>query len=285
MVIGAEMGEHARMSNPLLELREVAGSPAGFVAAAGEVFARFGAQTQDSGNVSYGVRVARERFFVKTTDPDASVYLPHADRVVLLRNAVALNTGFTHPLMPRLLNVIESEAGPMLVYQWVDGELLRAVPGDSDSAHERFRRLPVREIKSALDGLLGLHRLLADEGYVAVDFYDGCLLYDFAEHALHVVDLDHYHHGPFTNEMGRMFGSSRFMAPEEFELGAQIDERTTVFNLGRAVAIFLGDGSLDAGAFRGSPAQFEFVLQACQPDPAARHQSLSAAVEAWLSTR
>ena len=33
--------------------------------------------------------------------------------------------------------------------------------------------------------------------------------------------------------MGRMFGSTRFMAPEELELGAVIDERTTVYTLAR----------------------------------------------------
>ncbi len=33
--------------------------------------------------------------------------------------------------------------------------------------------------------------------------------------------------------MGRMFGSTRFMASEEFELGALIDEQTNVFVMGR----------------------------------------------------
>jgi len=63
-------------------------------------------------------------------------------------------------------------------------------------------------------------------GWIPVDFYDGCLICDFDRQALHVTD--HYYSGPFTNEMGRMFGSGRFTAPEEYELGAQIDERTTV---------------------------------------------------------
>jgi serine/threonine-protein kinase len=132
----------------------------------------------------------------------------------------------------------------MLVYEWVDGELLRAAEDDADSAHARFRRLPVAERLRMLDGLYDLHASLAGLGYVAADFYDGCLIYDFADKALHVVDLDHYQQGPFTNEMGRLFGSSRFMAPEEFELGAQIDERTTVFNLGRAAAVFLAGSAL-----------------------------------------
>ena len=62
-----------------------------------------------------------------------------------------------------------------------------------------------------------LHYELAQTGWIAGDFYDGCLIYDFARQDIHVIDLDGYREGPFINEMGRMFGSSRFMAPEEFE--------------------------------------------------------------------
>jgi serine/threonine protein kinase, bacterial len=43
--------------------------------------------------------------------------------------------------------------------------------------------------------------------------------------------------------MGRLWGSSRFMSPEEFGLGAKIDERTNVFNMG-AIAFGLLGGEL-----------------------------------------
>ena len=54
-----------------------------------------------------------------------------------------------------------------------------------------------------------------------------------------MVDLDSYRDPPFANDMGRMFGSDRFMAAEEYELGARIDERTTVFTMGRTVGVLL----------------------------------------------
>jgi len=46
------------------------------------------------------------------------------------------------------------------------------------------------------------------------------------------------------------------MAPEEFELGALIDERTNVFVMGRTALVFLSDGTLNAEAFRGTRAPF-----------------------------
>jgi serine/threonine-protein kinase len=140
----------------------------------------------------------------------------------------------TDPALPELLRVIEAADGPLLVYAWVDGELLhRSAAGGS--AFARFRALEPSEQISALDAVFRLHVRLAGRGWIASDFYDGCLIYDFGARRIHVVDLDNYRDAPFTNEMGRMFGSTRFMAPEEHERGARIDEQTTVFAMGRAI--------------------------------------------------
>ena len=238
----------------------------------GEVFATF--ETQDSGNVSYGVRIGERRYFVKTPgrvdDPE------HATRVTWLRNAVKIATSCAHGALSVLDHMIESETGPLLVYDWFDGELL-GVPSvrrdDPASSFARFRALPAPAIATALTTIYGLHVELARAGWIAADFYDGCLMYDFASQELRVIDLDHYSRGPFTNTMGRMFGSTRFMAPEEFQLGARIDERTTVFNLGRAAFVFLGE--------RGTAPQRAAASRACSPDPAARFATVEDFLTAW----
>ncbi len=98
-------------------------------------------------------------------------------------------------------------------------------------------------------------------------------------------DLNTYRRGSLTNEMGRMFGSTRFMAPEEFELGATIDERTTVFTMGRTAAVLLSDGSLDHGPFRGSEAQWEALLTACSAGPDDRLATVAALNAAWQGQR
>ena len=167
----------------------------------------------------------------------------------------------------------------MLVYAWAEGELLH------HNALDRFRALPVHEILPCSMPWYALHARLAQAGWVAVDFYDGCLIYDFRRQDLTVVDLDTYHRGPLTNEMGRMFGPTRFMAPEEFELGATIDERTTVFTMGRTAAVLLSDGSLDHGPFRGSEAQWEVMLTACSAGPNDRFATVAALNAAWQGQR
>jgi serine/threonine-protein kinase len=276
---------HQLLSRPAIDQ-----PPDQFLRTAGLVFAEFGARTQDSGNWSYGVQVGAERYFVMTAGDPAGrrSSLGHADRVALLRNAVRLHTSFQHPILPPLLHVIESPAGPLLVYAWADGELLgvpRERRGDPQSPYQRFRRLPAPAIWRCLDMIFDLHSQLEAAGWVAVDFYDGCLIYDFAAERLSVIDLDMYHTGPFENQRGRMFGSERFMAPEEFERGARIDERTTVFTMGRTALVFLAAGALDAHAFRGPRALFDVVASACRPDRAERFATVASFCQAWQAAR
>lgn len=257
-----------------------------YLAGFGTVFARIGAATQDSGNVSYGVEIRGGRYFVKTAGDrsDTKPLLPFARRVDLLRTAAEV-AAVAHPAVPRYYGTIESAAGPMLVYDWSDGEHLgtdRSVP---ESAFQRFRALPDAELLRALDQLYDLHARLTEAGWVVGDFYDGSLMYDFSRRQLTVMDLDSYRLGAYRNEMGRMFGSSRFMAPEEFELGATIDERTTAFAMGRTALVFLSDGTAGRTAFRGTDAQYEVLTRASAPAPADRYPTYRAFHHAWLTAR
>ncbi|MGH3498921.1 MAG: hypothetical protein ACRDP1_15785 [Nocardioidaceae bacterium] len=266
-----------------------------FVRRHATVIKTFDHHNQDSGNVSWLVDVGDQRLFVKTagaqgsSDHDGPVpYFDHAGRVGLIRNAVDLARSCSHHALPRLLNVIESPAGPALVYEAPPGDLVH-VPSasrrDPGSAYQRFAHLPAEELLGVLDVLIDLHVALAAVRWIAVDLYDGCLIVDFASGSLKVIDLDTYRRGPSLNDMGRMFGSSRFMAPEEFERGAVIDERTTVFTLGRLAWHFGTRLTEAAESFCGSPGVADVVRQACQDLPADRHRTVAALGQAWTSAR
>ena len=260
-------------AHPLRDIERINGPPGPYLKAIGTIFATFGAATQDSGNVSYGVQVGDERFFVKTTDPEAEVFGDHAARVALLYNAARLRQSCNHPTLPALHRIFETAHGPALVYDWVDGECLYGGRDNPQSAHWRFRRLPADAILAVLDAIYDLHVRLVRRGWIAVDFYDGCLMYDFERHVAHIVDLDNYHLGAFTNQMGRMFGSTRFMAPEEFERGELINERTTIFTMGRAAFVCLGD---DIGGALG-----EVVRRACRLERTERYSAMEEFYAAW----
>lgn len=270
----------------LLDRGHIDDTPAAFLRMIGNVFTVF--DQQDSGNLSYGVEVAGARWFVKTAgDPaDRRPFLDHAVRVGLLRNAARLAATCAHRALSPLRGIVESPAGPLLIYDWFSGELI-GVPSarrhDPECAYQRFLRLSAQAISSVLDTIYELHAELERAGWIQSDFYDGCLLYDFASGELRVMDLDSYRDAPFHNDMGRMFGSTRFMAPEEHQLGARIDRATTAFVLGRAGLVFLSDGTLDLPPFRGSPAQLAVLTRACATARELRFPSAADLLVAWRS--
>ena len=279
----------------LLSVNAIDEDPGGFVRRHGSVVAEFGHLTQDSGNVSWLVEVGGRRLFVKTAglvagvEPGAAVpYFDHEGRVGLLRNAIDLARSCRHPALPRLLNVIESPGGPALVYEAVQGELVgvpRDLRGDPTSAYQRFAHLPAEKLLGVFDVLIDLHVALTAEGWVACDLYDGCLIVDLETASISVIDLDTYRRGPSVNDMGRMFGATRFMAPEEFELGAVIDERTTTFTLGRLIWHFGTRLTEQADNFCGPPALACVVQQACLADRADRPASVATFAESWTAAR
>ncbi len=266
------------MRPPFPDTDTTESDPLTLLESSGCVFATFDHRTQDSGNVSYGAEIDGRRYFVKTAGrPDnTKPFFDHAERVASIRNAVHLAQSASHRTLPKIHQVIESPTGPMLVYDWVDGDLVR-------NCLDRVRDLPASEVTALLTDIYDLHRHLVSLGWIAVDFYDGAMIYDFDHHRVHAIDLDSYHEGPFTNQMGRMFGSTRFMAPEEFELGATIDERTTVFTMGRTAAVLMSDGSLDRDPFKGTDTQYDVILKACANHPNDRIQTVAELHTTWTA--
>lgn len=211
----------------------------------GRTFATFDARTQDSGHISYGVIDGQgRRWFVKTAGDDivSAGGATRTERIRALRHAAAIQSGLDHPALVPVEAVVEASDGIAVVYHWFAGELLRS-PAERrdhpDEAHSRFRALLAPELAAALDSVIDLHVLLERAGWIAGDFYDGCLMYDFDARVVKVIDLEAYHKGPYVNEVGRLPGSTRFMAPEEYTKGAMITASTTVYDLGRMLDIFL----------------------------------------------
>jgi len=247
---------------------------------------RFDERTQDSGNVSWLVDCEGQALFAKSAGRPTSV-TDHTARVELLNNAVRLARSCDHPALATLRNVIATGTGPLLVYDAAPGELVgvpTAERGEPTSPYQRFAHLPGPRMMVVFDVLIDLHVALAEQGWVAGDLYDGCLIVDAGDR-LTVVDLDTYHRGPFVNRRGRLFGSDRFMAPEEHTLDATIDQRTTVFTLGRLVTHFGTRLTEDLDSFVGSRACAAVLDRACEQDPAARFPTVADLAAAWTAGR
>ncbi|MBA8795788.1 serine/threonine-protein kinase [Friedmanniella endophytica] len=235
-------------------------------------FVRFANET--SGALAFGVEHAGRRWFVKGRGPGT----PSPTLAASLARAAALHAAVRHPVVVPLVGVLDGLDGPTLVYPWCDGEVLSPQAEGGPSALDRFRRLPVATVTAAVGDLLDAHRVIAAAGWIAGDLYDSCFLWDAAARRIRLIDLDEYRPGPFVLDSERLYGSSRYLAPEESVRGALIDQRSTVVTLGRTVQQLLASPD---GGWRGSTAQAAMAERACADAPEDRYPTVSALVAAW----
>ena len=81
--------------------------------------------------------------------------------------------------------------------------------------------------------------------------------------------------------MGRMWGSSRFQSPEEYQLGAVIDEITNVYTLGATAFALFGSYQRTKESWELSEKLFEVALKAVSNDRASRQQTIQHFIEEW----
>jgi hypothetical protein len=262
---------------PNLDAILAAADPRAYIAGLGEVIDVF--DDQGSGCVSYGVAIGGRRWFVKTALTD--------ETVAMLRRAWAFHQDVRHPAIVAPVTYAERGRCAAVCYPWHAGDVLnhgtasRHVRRDDPASPMfRFRAQPVATVERAIDAILDAHIAVAAAGYVAVDFYDGTMLYDPDTATMRLVDLDDYRRAPFTVGADGLSGSPRFFSPEETRPRATITEQTTVFTMGRTGRLLLDAGDREQ-AFRGTPAQLAVIARATRPDPTDRHPTVAAMVEAW----
>lgn len=248
-----------------------------FLAQVGQVFRAF--DDQDSGNLCFGVRKGEERFFVKFAGaPTVRAGCSPEEAVAALRASVPLYRDLAHENLIRLRDAHAVGGGYLAVFDWVDAVCMgKQYPQD----RARFFELPLSVRRGIWVDILRFLIHVHERGYVAVDFYDGSVLYDPAQGKTVLCDIDLFQKKPYCNPMGRLWGSSRFMSPEEFTLGAPIDERTNVYTAGAMGFALLG-GETDRGraAWQAEEALFSIAQRAVHPDRAARWPTLRAMLEA-----
>jgi len=244
---------------------------------------------QDSGCIAWGVHANSRRYLIKYAAYDSlDGRGRHAVRA--LRQAAGFHAVVSHPNIVPALDLVDLPEGVALVFPWVNGEVLSS-PEWPDrrtnpaSPYSRFVRLPVERKLAALDAVIDAHQAVTAAGYIAVDLYLGCVLYDFDDHHVSLIDFDHYHLGPYVLESDRQLGSRSLMPPEEFRRGALIDERATIYTIGKMALEFLGDRRQEHETWQGQPATHDVIRRATEPDPIDRYTSYGASAADWRANR
>ena len=131
------------------------------------------------------------------------------------------------------------------------------------------------------DDILSFHAEVIDKWYVAIDFYDGSIMYDFDEKKTVICDIDFYSKQPYINCMGRMWGSSRFMSPEEYKVGEVIDELTNVYLMGATAFALFSDYHRSFEEWKLTEELYKVALKAVSNDRKDRQQSIKQFIKEW----
>ncbi|WHY21904.1 serine/threonine protein kinase [Paenibacillus sp. G2S3] len=257
----------------------------------GRVFKVF--DQQDSGNLSFGVeKDGDQKYFVKFAGAKPLTYDGNPmDAVDNLIKAIPLYNELESEALINLVSHFEVGAGYAAVFEWFEGECLHShwlFAGEAKLSHPespfyRYKQLSVEKRLASLDVIFSFHKHVELQGYVAVDFYDGSILYNFENDETRICDIDYYRPKPTENDLGVNFwGSARFKSPEEFILGAPIDEVTNVFNMGATAFVLLGGASdRSLAKWEVSQAHHEVALRAVSLEREQRYQSVAEFKSAW----
>lgn len=208
--------------------------------ALGTVFAVF--SQNDSGNISFGVNNGQDKYFVKVAGLRTveSIRTP-AEAMESLRSAITIYEDIKHPNLIQLVKHYQFENLCIAVFKWAEGDCLfdywnfKKYHANSQiiAPAERFKHLPIAQRIKSADTLFSFLDKVSKSGYVAVDFYDGSIMYDFFNDITTICDIDFFRKKPAKNDMGEDYWrTKRCKAPEEYLVDAAIDEATNVYTLG-----------------------------------------------------
>ena len=256
----------------------------------GTVFAVF--DEQDSGNLCFGVRKNEKRYFVKYAGAKPMDFNgdPH-DAVARLREAVPLYKELSHPHLIQYVDEFPTDEGHVALFDWFNGECLHshwsfpppAKYTNPNSPYYKYKHLPLEKRLASFDAILEFHAFIEAKGYVAIDFYDGSILYDFNVDQTKICDIDFYRPSPVINDVGESFwGSTRSKSPEEYYKGALIDNRSNVFMLG-SIAFSIFGGEMDHAFKRWESVEslFQVAKKAVEPERYQRFSSVQQLKDAW----
>ena len=206
-----------------------------------------------SGCICIGMEDAERKYFCKIAGVNTlEAEVSPKESVVILKEAVHLYYDLAHPNLIKIIEEYDYNQFYVVVFEWADGECLfdhwnfetyqRNIT--MKSPREKFRELSVSKKLKTIEVLFSFLQNVNRKGYVAVDFYDGSIMYDFLTDAITICDIDFFQKAPVINDKGiEWFGTKRLKAPEEYIEGSVIDEQTNIFTLGALIFEFFGSFS------------------------------------------
>ena len=197
-----------------------------------------------SGCISFGIEKDNKKYFFKIAGAKTvEAEISEEESIKLLKEAVVKYQDIKHDNLIKYVDSFDYNEFFVVIYEFAEGECLfdhwnfdRYKKTKETTPLMKFKSLSIEKRLNVAEKLFSFFETFIDCGYVAVDFYDSSIMYDFENDEVTFCDIDLFRKVPTINDLGKeYFGTKRLKAPEENELGATIDELTSEFTLGAII--------------------------------------------------
>lgn len=197
-----------------------------------------------SGCISFGIEKDGKKYFYKIAGAKTvEAEISEQESIDLLKEAVSRYKDIKHENLIKYVDSFDYKEFFVVVYEYAFGECLfdhwnfnRYEKTKEVTPMMKFKELSSDKRLNVARKLFSFFETFIEAGYVAVDFYDSSILYNFENDEVTFCDIDLFRKMPTYNDLGKdYFGTKRLKAPEENELNAVIDEKTSMFTLGAII--------------------------------------------------
>ena len=260
-----------------------------FINKYGKVFKVF--DKQGSGALCFGTEKEGKRYFLKFAGAEnvkSDGKLNIEDAISILKYSVFKYKDLKHPLLVNQIDAEEIGGGFLTVFDWFDGV---SFGYPQKEMCKKFMALPVDNKQRVYEGILEFHAYVAEQGYVAIDFNDQNVLYNFDNGSFVICDIDFYAKQCYMNGSLDGFGAPLHMSPEENRVYGLVDEISNVYTMGATAFCFFADAMFTEGFTQGnnylrenwelSQALHEVAKKAVSEPRCERQQSIHSFIADW----
>ena len=130
---------------------------------------------QDSGNICFGVNNGNEKLFIKFAGAPTSEYSGEPiDAINTLKSTVPLYQTIHHKCLIEYIDSFEISNGFAMIFRWADGKCM----GRMYDSHKEIMALPIKTKLKIFSDITNFVESIINQGYIAIDFYDGSIMYD-----------------------------------------------------------------------------------------------------------
>lgn len=240
----------------------------------------------DSGNISFIVE-SDKKYFLKVaglktcnSDLDGSVSIKN------LRKARDIYRDIDHINIVKPIKYEETDRYALLLFPYVEGDCLfdhwnfeYYKKNGIISPLQKFLTLDYGIRLQFVNDLFGFYKSVNKAGYIATDFYEGSIIYNFKNNTFWICDLDFFTKNPSVNISGFQWGPDRFLAPEEKIMGQLLDTRTDIYHLGAFINIVFTD--FQTKKWQLSDSKYEVIKMAMSIDAGKRFKNFVEFEKAW----